>query len=85
MSRTSSLVLPLARWTLVMLAIALAGYWTWRQPWMQASAEAWRLARLPAPTALPVPVEGVRARHIADTWGGARSGGGCSSARQAGG
>ncbi|MBE2211768.1 MAG: M23 family metallopeptidase [Xanthomonadaceae bacterium] len=75
MSRTSSLVLPLARWTLVMLAIALAGYWTWRQPWMQASAEAWRLARLPAPTALPVPVEGVRARHIADTWGGARSGG----------
>ena len=26
-------------------------------------------------TALPVPVEGVRARDIADTWGGARSGG----------
>jgi peptidoglycan LD-endopeptidase LytH len=29
----------------------------------------------PADTALPVPVEGVRMRQIADTWGDARSGG----------
>jgi murein DD-endopeptidase MepM/ murein hydrolase activator NlpD len=29
----------------------------------------------PAPSSLPVPVDGVRARQIADTWGGPRSGG----------
>lgn len=34
-----------------------------------------RLVRMPAPTALPVPVQGVRASALRDTWGGARSGG----------
>jgi murein DD-endopeptidase MepM/ murein hydrolase activator NlpD len=37
-----------------------------------------RVARLlcaPAPSSLPVPVDGVRAQQIADTWGGPRSGG----------
>jgi murein DD-endopeptidase MepM/ murein hydrolase activator NlpD len=33
------------------------------------------LGSTPAPTSLPVPVDGVRARQIADTWGGPRSGG----------
>ncbi len=37
--------------------------------------ELWRLWRSPVPGSLPVPVEGVRARQIADTWGGMRSGG----------
>ena len=36
---------------------------------------AWRLQHLPAPSALPVPVDGIAAKGIADTWGGARSGG----------
>jgi peptidoglycan LD-endopeptidase LytH len=34
-----------------------------------------RLLSAPAPSSLPVPVDGVRARQIADTWGGPRSGG----------
>lgn len=34
-----------------------------------------RLATLPAPQTLPVPVAGVRAADLRDTWGGARSGG----------
>ena len=34
-----------------------------------------RLASASAPPSLPVPVDGVRARQIADTWGGPRSGG----------
>ena len=42
----------------------------WRLPMMEAVREGWRLARLPAPTSLPVPVEGVDAGRIADTWGG---------------
>lgn len=75
MSPPSSRIRSLARLSLVVLVLALAGYWGWRQPWTQAGIEAWRLARLPAPTALPVPVEGVAARRIADTWGAARSGG----------
>ena len=40
---------------------------------MEAVREGWRLARLPAPTSLPVMVEGVDAGRIADTWGAARS------------
>jgi peptidoglycan LD-endopeptidase LytH len=34
-----------------------------------------RLATAAPPTSLPVPVDGVRARQIADTWGAPRSGG----------
>lgn len=49
--------------------------WLWQQPLAQALHMGWRLAREPAPKTLAVPVEGVRARAIADTWGGARSGG----------
>jgi peptidoglycan LD-endopeptidase LytH len=32
----------------------------------------WELSRMPPPTALPVPVEGVTARRIADTFGAPR-------------
>lgn len=32
----------------------------------------WELSRMPPPTALPVPVEGVRASRIADTFGAPR-------------
>ena len=63
------------RWLLVAALLAFASQWAWRQPWTQASLEAWRLARMPTPEALPVPVEGVAAWRIADTWGGPRDGG----------
>lgn len=49
--------------------------WAWprlpdivRAPWHMA-----RLALQPAPTRLPVPVQGVAPRQLADTWGAARS------------
>ena len=75
MPRKSSPLISIARWSLAMLLLAFAAHWAWRQPWAQATREAWRLSRLPPPSALPVPVDGVAARRIADTWGAARSGG----------
>ena len=75
MPRKPSPLVSLVRWAAALLVLALAAHWAWRQPWAQASVEAWRLSRMPSPTALPVPVEGIRASRIADTWGGARSGG----------
>lgn len=57
-------------WLCVLATIAA---WAWRLPMMEAVREGWRLGRLPAPTSLPVPVEGVDAGRIADTWGAARS------------
>jgi len=45
------------------------------RPWLDDIAYAIRLGALPAPAALPVPVAGVKPAQLADTWGGARSGG----------
>jgi hypothetical protein len=42
-------------------------------PWLDKLAYAIRLGAMPAPTALPVPVAGVRPTRLVDTWGGARS------------
>lgn len=75
MPRKASPFPSLMRWIMSAILLAFAIGWAWRQPWAQAGLEAWRLSRLPAPTALRVPVDGVAARRIADTWGGARSGG----------
>ena len=57
---------------LVLLALALAAAWAWQQPFALQARLAWRLARMPAPTALPMPVDGVRARQVADTFGAPR-------------
>lgn len=75
MPRRTSPLPSLLRGLLALLLLAFAVHWAWRQPWAQATLEAWRLSRLPPPTELPVPVEGVLAARIADTWGAARSGG----------
>ncbi|MFD1711420.1 M23 family metallopeptidase [Ottowia flava] len=61
---------------LILLLLAYwSGAWLWEQPLMERPGTLWQLSRMPAPTALPVPVQGVAARAIADTWGGARAGG----------
>ena len=58
----------------LLLSLAITGLVVaW--PKLQVVAALWRLSRMPAPSSLPVPVEGVRARDIADTWGGPRRGG----------
>lgn len=54
------------------LLLAIAAIWAWRQPFMSYPRTWWELSRLPAPTALPSPVEGVAARRISDTFGAPR-------------
>ncbi len=43
------------------------------EPYIERALYTMRLAAMPKPQALPVPVEGVRPRALRDTWGGARS------------
>jgi murein DD-endopeptidase MepM/ murein hydrolase activator NlpD len=56
-------------------AIVLVALEALLRPWLANVAYAIRLGAMPAPAALPVPVAGVTPRQLADTWGGARSGG----------
>lgn len=44
----------------------------WNSEWLKAPRALWDLSRMPPPSALPVPVEGVTARRIADTFGAPR-------------
>lgn len=57
---------------LLVLLVAAAGMFAVFHPnaWY-----AYRLMQMPRPTSLPVPVQGVRPRALADTWNGPRSGG----------
>ncbi|HCQ45578.1 MAG TPA: peptidase M23 [Achromobacter sp.] len=65
-------------WRLVILGLFVwLAAWAWprlpdavRAPWHMA-----RLAWQQAPSSLPLPVQGVSARRLTDTWGAARSGG----------
>jgi len=57
-------------WLLLIIAGLLA--WAWQQPFALGWRTLWELSRLPPASALPVPVEGVRARAIADTFGAPR-------------
>jgi len=57
---------------LVLITLAVAARWAWQQPFALQARLAWQLARMPAPSALPMPVEGVRARQVADTFGAPR-------------
>ncbi|WP_137173891.1 M23 family metallopeptidase [Massilia sp. HP4] len=43
------------------------------EPYIERALYTMRLAAMPKPLALPVPVEDVRQRALRDTWGGARS------------
>ncbi|MDO5505709.1 MAG: M23 family metallopeptidase [Pseudoxanthomonas suwonensis] len=74
MSRARMLRTILVR-TLLLLALLVAVTWGWRLPAVQAMRLMWELQRMPAPDALPVPVDGIRANAIADTWGAARGAG----------
>lgn len=53
-------------------ALALFAAWSWKQPFMATPRMLWDITRAPPPTALPVPVQGVQARRIADTFGAPR-------------
>jgi len=61
---------------LLLSALLLAaGTWLWDTPMVRALAEMFRLSRMPAPLELSVPVQGVPAKRVADTWGASRSNG----------
>lgn len=67
---------PVLRSVLGVIALALvvvaAVWWAWQQPFMARIRMGWELARMPVPEALSVPVEGVHARQVADTFGAPR-------------
>ena len=62
-------------WLLILAAVLGLSAWLADGPQLRALPEAVRLWRMPPAATVPVPVQGVQARRIADTWGGARSGG----------
>ncbi len=65
----------LRRWLLrllVLAALLVGGFALWNSDWLKAPRALWALSRMPAPTSLPVPVDGVAARRIADTFGAPR-------------
>ncbi|WP_430980769.1 M23 family metallopeptidase [Stenotrophomonas terrae] len=57
---------------LLLVVLSLAGNWLWQQPFSVVARESWKLSRLPAPTAIAVPVQGIKPRQIADTFGAPR-------------
>lgn len=61
-----------AAWLLVIAALAYGGRWLWQSRWMDVPRTTWELSRLPRPDALAMPVEGVAARRVADTFGAPR-------------
>lgn len=65
----------LRRWLVRLLLLAtcvVAVGALWNSRWAEVPRAMWTLARMPPPTALPVPVDGVTARRIADTFGASR-------------
>lgn len=55
-----------------LLLLAAAGYWAWHQPFMAKPRAMSQLAMMPAPASLAMPVEGVAASRVADTYGAPR-------------
>ena len=65
-------LLRLVAWLLVLAALAVVADWAWRQPFMERPRTLWELSRMPPPDAIAMPVAGVRARQVADTFGAPR-------------
>ncbi len=65
-------LLRLIAWLLVLAALAVLADWAWRQPFMDRPRTLWELSRMPPPEAVAMPVAGVRARQVADTFGAPR-------------
>lgn len=59
-------------WLVVPALLGISLLTLWNSEWLKAPRAMWALARMPAPSTLPVPVEGVAARRIADTFGAPR-------------
>jgi len=61
----------LLRLFILVVCIVVAGV-VWNSPIAESPRALWRLSQMPVPTALPVPVAGVAARQVADTFGAPR-------------
>lgn len=75
MSTSPSPAHRLRRWLLrgLWLAIAVVAMMAlWNSPWAAAPKMLWAISRMPPAAELPVPVDGVRPRQIADTFGAPR-------------
>lgn len=59
-------------WLLFLFVLLLLGAWAWHQPFMLQGRMLLKLSRMPPPLDLPVPVQGVSAARIADTFGAPR-------------
>lgn len=57
---------------LVLVALAVSAHWAWQQPFMAKPRALWELSRMPPPSALAMPVQGVDATRVADTFGAPR-------------
>ena len=54
-------------WSLLwVVALAALLAWAWGRPFMASARMLWDISRATSPSELPVPVQGVRARQIAD-------------------
>jgi len=60
------------RFVFVVALLAAAGYWAWHQPFMAQPRAIAALTTAPPPTTLPMPVDGVSAARVADTYGAPR-------------
>jgi len=57
----------------LLIAVLLIACWGLFGPWLKHAVYAARLAAMPAPAALAMPVAGVKPQQLRDTWHGARS------------
>jgi peptidoglycan LD-endopeptidase LytH len=62
----------LIAWGFFVLLAAWTATWSWQQPFLARPRALWELSRMPPASALPVPVTGVSASRIADTFGAPR-------------
>lgn len=65
-------LLRLLVWLLVLAALAVVADWAWHQPFMDRPRTLWELSCMPPPVAVAMPVAGVEARAVADTFGAPR-------------
>jgi murein DD-endopeptidase MepM/ murein hydrolase activator NlpD len=59
----------------LLVAVLLVGAYVLVRPYLDGAIYAMRLASMPAPEMVAMPVSGVRPKGLRDTWHGARSGG----------
>ena len=68
----SAALKSLLKSALLLALLAAGAHWSWHQPFMARPRALWELSRMPVPTAVAMPVEGVQARQVADTFGAPR-------------